>query len=332
MRSYSDYVERLNEIITEAKKIIEYYKSLNDYWITREIEKVEKNINLNIQIMDEKEFSKDLLYIPQGYKNVKEYLEAHKNDDPHVVLKEINKALEGAARYCFKLWSYFYEVLPNQINLINLPHNLSMNDFAFYIHLGALKQKGEKEKAERLEKAVDEIMPAIDNLGKKISNYLNEVTENGLCGNGGRSKLIAELGFHFLDQFELEELLAGDHVPIIDDKIDEKAFTSESSIRKYYYYMMWIFSDELEKTIEAYKDQIDRQPPQINMRDIIAYLFELRNKAREKWMIVYDYYVKTGLLKKVENEIRAEWERKKRVREEVQKELIKELEKIFVSS
>ncbi|MEM3290613.1 MAG: hypothetical protein QW046_03770 [Candidatus Micrarchaeaceae archaeon] len=207
-----------------------------------------------------------------------------------------------------------------------------MKDFAFYIHLGALKQKGEKEKAERLEKAVDEIIPAIKNLREKISNYLNEVTENGLCGNGGRSKLIAELGFHFLDQPELEELLAGDHVPIIGDKIDEKAFKDESSIRKYYYYMMWIFSDRLEKTIEAYKDEIDRQPPQINMRDIIAYLFELRNKAREKWMIVYDYYVKTGLLKKVEDEIRAELERQKRVREEVQKELIKELEKIFVSS
>ncbi|MEM0290254.1 MAG: hypothetical protein QXD10_10090, partial [Metallosphaera sp.] len=107
MRSYSEYVERINEIITEAKKIIEYYKSLNDEWITREIEKVEKR--LNVQIMDEKEFSKDLLYIPQGYKNVKEYLEAHKNDDPHVVLEEIKKVLRGAARYCSKIWSYFYE-------------------------------------------------------------------------------------------------------------------------------------------------------------------------------------------------------------------------------
>ena len=332
MRSYSEYVERLNEIITEAKKIIEYYKSLNDPWIMKRLEEEEFEKSLNIQIMDEKEFSKDLLYIPQGYKNVKEYLEAHKNDDPHVVLEEIKKVLEGAARYCFKLWSYFYEVLPRKIDLINLPSDLSMKNFAFYIHLGALKQKGEKEKAERLEKAVDEIMPAIKNLREKINNYLNEVTENGLCGNGGRSKLIGEISFHFLDQPELEELLAGDYVPIIGDKIDEKAFTSESSIRKYYYYMMWIFSDRLEKTIEAYKDEIDRQPPQINMRDIIAYLFELRNRAREKWMIVYDYYVKTGLLKKVEDEIRAELERQQRVREEVQKELIKELEKIFVSS
>ncbi|CAH04218.1 hypothetical protein STSV1pORF35 [Sulfolobus virus STSV1] len=329
MKSYSEYFERINEIITEAKKIIEYYKSLNDEWITREIEKVEER--LNIQIKDEKEFSKHL-YIPQGYKSVKEYLEAHKNDDPHVVLEEIKKALEGASNYCFKLWSYFYEDLPNQIDLINLPYNLSVKDFVFYIHLGALKEEGEKEKAERLEKAVDEIMPAIDNLREKINNYLNEVTENGLCGRAGMSKLLNELSLHFLDQPELEELLAGDHVPIIGDKIDEKAFKDESSIRKYYYYMMWIFSDRLEKTIEAYKDEIDRQPPQISMRDIIAYLFELRNKAREKWMIVYDYYVKTGLLKKVEDEIRAELERRKRVREEVQKELINELEKIFVSS
>ncbi|MEM3846792.1 MAG: hypothetical protein QXU98_13940 [Candidatus Parvarchaeota archaeon] len=330
MKSYSEYVERINEIITEAKKIIEYYKSLNDDWITREIEKVEKI--LNVQIMDEKEFGKDLLYIPQGYKSVKEYLEAHKNDDPHVVLEEIKKVFRGAARYCSKIWSYFYEDLPNQIHLTNLPYELFMKDFVFYIHLGALKQKGEKEKAERLEKAVDEIMPAIKNLREKINNYLHEVTENGLCGHAGMSKLLSELSFHFLDQIEIEELLAGDYVPINGDKIDEKAFKDESSLQTYYYYMMWIFSDRLEKSVELYKDEIDRQPPQISMRDIIAYLFELRNKAREKWMMVYDYYTKTGLLKKVEDKIRAEWERKKRVREEVQKELIQELEKIFVSS
>ncbi|MEM0172830.1 hypothetical protein [Sulfolobus tengchongensis spindle-shaped virus 3] len=329
MRSYSEYVERLNEIITEAKKIIEYYKSLNDYWITREIEKVEER--LNVQIMDEKEFDK-YLYIPQGYKSVKEYLEAHKNDDPHVVLGEIKKVLDGASKYCAKIWSYFYEDLSRKIILTRLPYGLFMKDFVFYIHLGALKEKGEQEKAERLEKAVDEIMPAIDDLKKKIDSYLYEVSENGLCGSYGRSGLIAELRIKFLWQVHTKELLAGGYVPIDGDKINEKAFAREFSIRKYYYMMRWIFSNELEKSIELYKDEIDRQPPQINMRDIIAYLFELRDKARKKWMIVYDYYVKTGLLKKVEVELRVEWGIRKRVREEAQKELIKELEKIFVSS
>ncbi|MEM3809602.1 MAG: hypothetical protein QW342_06680 [Thermoproteota archaeon] len=329
MRSYSEYVERINEIITEAKKIIEYYKSLNDYWVTPIIEKVEER--LNVQIKDEKEFDK-YLYIPQEYKSVKEYLEAHKNDDPHIVLEEIKKVFEGAANYCAKIWLYFHEELPNKIHLRNLTVELPGKSFDFYIHLGALKQKGEQEKAERLEKAVNEMMPAIENLGKQIDSYLYEVSENGLCGSYGRSDLIAELRINFLWQEHTKELLAGGYVPIDGDKINEKAFASESSIRKYYYMMRWIFSNELEKSIELYKDEIDRQPPQINMRDIIAYLFELRDKARKKWMIVYDYYTKTGLLKKVEDEIRAEWERKKRVREEVQKELIKELEKIFVSS
>ncbi|MEM0068720.1 MAG: hypothetical protein QXI18_04725 [Nitrososphaerota archaeon] len=322
MRSYSDYVERLNEIITEAKKIIEYYKSLNDEWITREIEKVEKRVN--IQIKDEKEFSKHL-YIPQGYKSVKEYLETHKNDDPHVVLKEIKKVLEKVPNYCMELWSYFFVELPDKMGLIDLTINIPGNLSDFFLYLMTLEEKGEKEKAERLEKAEAEIRPAIANLEKKIQSYLYK-EEFSLC------QLASELLDLLWWAEGYKDLLAGDYVPINGDKIDEKAFKDEYSIQTYYYYMMSIFSDKLEKTIEPYKDEIDKYPPQISMRDIIAYLFELRNKAREKWMIVYDYYAKTGLLKKVEDEIRAEWERRKRVREEVQKELINELEKIFVSS
>ncbi|MEM0172660.1 MAG: hypothetical protein QXV57_08900 [Thermoproteota archaeon] len=329
MKSYSEYFERINEIITEAKKIIEYYKSLNDDWITREIEKVEKRVN--IQIKDEKEFS-NYLYIPQGYKSVKEYLEAHKNDDPHVVLEEIEKVLKKVPNYCMKLWSYFSEELPNKMGLIDLTMNLPGDLSDFYLYLITLKEKGEKEKAERLEKAKAEIMPAIVNLEKKIQSYLYEEA----FSLGGLLRSSCQLASALLNLLRwtkgFKSLLAGDYVPINGDKIDEKAFKDEYSIQTYYYYMMSVFSDELEKTIEPYKDEIDKYPPQISMRDIIAYLFELRNKAREKWMIVYDYYVKTGLLKKVEDEIRAESERRKRVREEVQKELINELEKIFVSS
>lgn len=335
MITYSKYLQEFNDVVAQARATLNYMKDvytdfkkdeqtfrlmyLNFDRLRKDIEEVEKR--LEYQVKDEKEFEKEI-YIPVGYKSMKEYLEANKETDPYIVFDEIKKVLSILHQNYFKkIRDHFCSELSQQIGL-DFGQNTPWGYF-FDFHRALLwsqavaeKFRGDKETAERLAKAMNELNSLIKGFEEKIRNYHDYY---GICGQP--PELLAHNLSGYLDRDYHRALLTGQGVPLIGNEVDKEKLAPENGRTTIYYNkILHIFSNEIEKYMEYDKDDLDKYPPQVNMRDILAYLFDLREKSRQKWKIVYDYYQETGLAKQIEERWRKAEEERRLKKEKVLKE------------